>query len=118
MSHTQEEIKMPASSLYSAKVNAAEGFSAPVALADLPGWTVFKMEQTEVYVITHNLDLTNPEREMQVVATSMNPEARVVVNNMRKNSFTVSAWTQDLSPIQTDFMFIATCLHRASRPSI
>jgi len=98
---------MPKTTIFSAKVNAGDGFSSPVPLADLPGWTVYKSEQTEIYIITHNLNLSNPERELHVVATSMDPRAHVVIGGLTANSFTVSAWTSDLAAIATDFMFVA-----------
>lgn len=108
---------MQTSIFYSAKVNAGDGFESPAPLADLAGWTVFKQQQTEIYVITHNLNLSNPEREMHVVATSMSPQARVVVERVNENSFTVSAWTEHLGTIQTDFMFIAICETGNSQPT-
>ena len=98
---------MPTSQIYSAKVEAGDGFSAPAPLAGLPGWTVFKQNQTEIYVITHNLNLSTPELDMQVVATSMTPGVSVVVESVDANSFRVSAWTNELAAAETDFMFIA-----------
>ncbi|MBW0148956.1 hypothetical protein [Marinobacter arenosus] len=100
---------MSASAIYSAKVGAGEGFSSPAPLAGLAGWTVFKQQQTEIYEITHNLNLSNPESDMQVVATSMTPGVSVVVEAVNANSFRVSAWTSQLAPAETDFMFIAHC---------
>ncbi|MBW7472675.1 hypothetical protein QQF73_16455 [Marinobacter sp. M216] len=100
---------MPASEIYSAKVGAGEGFSGPAPLAGLPSWTVSKQQQTEIYEITHNLNLNNPELDMQVVATSMTPGVSVVVENVGANSFRVSAWTNQLAAAETDFMFIAYC---------
>ena len=95
---------MTTSIVYSAKVNAGDGFDAPVPLQGLPGWTVSKQSQTEIYLITHNLN-----KKMHVVATSMSPSSHVVVQSVSENSFTISAWRFDLMPTQTDFMFIATC---------
>ncbi|MBW4935857.1 hypothetical protein [Marinobacter sp. F4206] len=100
---------MPTSAIYSAKVEAGDGFAAPAALAGLPGWTVFKQQQTEIYEITHNLNLNDPALDMQVVATSMTPGVSVVVESVDANSFRVSAWTSQLAAAETDFMFIAHC---------
>ena len=93
--------------IYSAKINAGEGHSSPSQLADIPGWTVFKMHTTEVYEITHNLNLSDPERDLHIVATSMNSDATVVIGNLKSNSFIVNTWAPDTAPIQADFMFIA-----------
>lgn len=98
---------MPEKTLYSAKVNAGDGFDAPAPLADISGWTVSKMEQTEIYKITHNLGLAEPERDLHVVATSMSAEATVVVSSLDADSFTISAWGEQTTPAQTDFMFFA-----------
>lgn len=98
---------MPEKNLYSAKVNAGDGFDSPAPLADIPGWTVSKMGQTEIYKITHNLGLSVPERELHVVATSMSAEATVVVSSLDADSFTIAAWGDQTTPTQTDFMFFA-----------
>jgi hypothetical protein len=95
--------------IYSAKVNAAEGFDSPAPLADIPGWTVFKQQQTEMYIITHNLNLPDPERDLHVVATSMNSAARVAIEYVKSDSFKISAWVDNMAPVQTDFMFVAVC---------
>lgn len=98
---------MPNKTIYSAKVNAGDGFDALAPLTDISGWTVFKMGQTEIYQITHNLGLSDPERDMHVVATSMSAGVDVIVSSLAENSFTISAWGEETTPTQTDFMFIA-----------
>lgn len=100
---------MPKSAIYSARVEASDGFNAPAPLAGLPDWTVFKQQQTEIYLITHNLNLSDPELDMQVVATSMTPGVTVVVESIDANSFRVSSWTDQLAAAETAFMFIAHC---------
>lgn len=102
--------------IYSAKVNAGDGFDAPADLVDIPGWTVFKQLQTEIYLITHDLNLPDPPRDMHVVATSMTPGVQVVVERVEENSFTVSAWGESLVPVQTDFMFVAVCKRGGGKP--
>ncbi|SFM53630.1 hypothetical protein [Marinobacter zhejiangensis] len=108
---------MSSMTLYSAAIQANEGFDSPVPVEGLPGWTVFKQQQTEIYVITHNLNLSNPGLEMQVVATSMSPQVRVVVQHVDPNSFTVSSWHDNSIPAQTDFMFIATHKNAPTPPT-
>ncbi|BES69258.1 hypothetical protein RE428_02760 [Marinobacter nanhaiticus D15-8W] len=98
---------MPQKTLYSAKVNAGDGFDSPAPLADISGWTVSKMGQTEIYKITHNLGLSDPERDLHVVATSMSAGVDVIVSSLDENSFTCSAWGAETTPTQTDFMFVA-----------
>lgn len=99
---------MPQKTVVSAKIDAAQGADTPAPIADIPGWEVFKMEQTEVYEIRHNLGLSEPERDMHVTATSMTAGVAVVVSPLKENSFIVSAWGENQTPRQTDFMFIAT----------
>ena len=55
--------------IYSANIEENQGFNNPVPVADIEGWTVWKQQQTEIYVIKHNLGLTNPERQLHIVAT-------------------------------------------------
>ncbi|MBZ2168712.1 MULTISPECIES: hypothetical protein [Marinobacter] len=98
---------MSAVSLFSAKVNAGDGFDSPAPLADIPGWTVDKQSQTEIYVINHNLNLSSPDRDLHVVVTPMTPLCTAVVESLDANSFRVSTWTLGEAPTQTDFMFIA-----------
>lgn len=94
-------------SLFSAKINGGDGFDSPAPIVDLPGWTVFKQQQTEIYVITHNLGLCDPDRDMHVVVTPMSPHCIAIVESLDENSFRVSTWRTNEAPMQSDFMFIA-----------
>lgn len=94
-------------SLFSAKIDGGEGFDSPAPVVDLPGWTVFKQQQTEIYVITHNLNLSDPNRDMHVVVTPMTPHCNAIVESLDENSFRVSTWTTNEAPMQSDFMFLA-----------
>ncbi|WP_196159669.1 hypothetical protein [Reinekea sp. G2M2-21] len=95
--------------IFSAKLNAVDGFNEPVPVQGIPGWTVFKKRQSEIYEVTHNLGLSHPELEFQVVATPMSDNARVVVESVDENSFTLSTWSvKSGGAMQTDLMFIAS----------
>lgn len=93
---------------FSAVIDAGAGFSEPVPVAGLAGWTVYKQGQTEIYKITHNLGLTNPALQLHIVATPMTPDTVLSIGNLSANHFVVSAWgASEFVPKETDFMFVA-----------
>jgi hypothetical protein len=100
------------SKVYSGYIGAQQGFSAPAPFAGPPGWTVFKQQQTEIYVVQHNLALVRPEAQLHVTVTAHATFVLPVVS-VSSNSFTVSTWQlwagtpQAPAPIQSDFMFVA-----------
>jgi len=94
--------------IYSAKIEEGQGFSNPEPIADISGWSVWKQEQTEIYVIKHNLGLADPDRQLHIVATPMELDTILVVERVESNQFTISTWTaQNSSPKDSAFMFIA-----------
>ena len=98
----------PNPKIVSAKIESGDGFAAPVPIPDIEGWTVWKEHQTEIYKITHNLGLTDPERQMHVVATPMDFDTILVVQHIGSNDFIISAWGPGTTPKASAFMFIAT----------
>lgn len=94
--------------IFSAKIDAGQGYSAPAEIVNITGWTVYKSEQTEIYTITHNLGLSNPAGQMHIVATPMDINTQLIVQSVESNSFTISTWTSNsLDAKQSAFMFIA-----------
>jgi len=102
--------KCPA--IYSGHITAQQGFSAPTSFDGPAGWTVFKQNQTEIYIVTHNLGLANPEHDLHIVATPKEPYRSLFIA-AGPNSFTVQCWQmwagveQAPAPSATDFMFVA-----------
>ena len=94
--------------IYSAKINAQAGFDSPEPIPGLPGWTVWKQQQTEIYKIQHNLGLTSPETQLHIVATAMEINTILILQNITSNDFVISIWTpNNQAPKQSDFMFMA-----------
>jgi hypothetical protein len=85
------------------------GFENPEPIEGLPGWTVWKEAQTEVYIVTHNLGLTNPGSQVELVAIPVDPEVRLEVFDIGANSFQLVAW-KDVPggpvPHATDILFV------------
>lgn len=95
------------SRIFSANIAESEGFDTPAPIPSLPGWTVWKKGQTEIYVITHNLELSDPTRQMHIVATPKNYNAILSISSVDRNEFTVSTWNFNGATTQSAFMFIA-----------
>lgn len=57
--------------IFSGRVHAADGFDSPVPSQGPSGWTVYKEQQTEIYLITHNLGLTDPEGQLHITVTAI-----------------------------------------------
>lgn len=107
---------MTSQTIFSAKINKHDGMDTPKNIEEIPGWSVFKMEQTEVYEITHNLNLEFPEKELHVVATSMSQQIRVIVDHVDTNTFMLSTWKGLDIPASTDLMFVAV-LNTSNKPN-
>lgn len=105
------------SKVYSGYIRAQQGFDAPEPFDGPPGWTVFKQQQTEIYVVQHNLALSHPEAQLHITVTARNTFVLPVVS-VANNSFTVSTWQlwagtpQAPVPTQSDFMFVAVWYSR------
>src|SRR3954462_5646483 len=96
-----------ASVIYSGHVNANDGFNAPAPFNGPAGWTVSKSQQTEIYKITHNLNLTKPHRQLHVVITANTPGVLPSVGQTA-NDFTITMMLMpQQAPAQTDFDFVA-----------
>jgi hypothetical protein len=95
---------------FSGFVEANQGFNGPVAFDGPQGWTVNKMQQTEIYKIHHGLNLSNPNK-LRVVITTKKTFTIANVESTTANDFTVSVWTVGSAtggaPASSDFMFIA-----------
>lgn len=98
--------------IFSGNIRAQQGFDGPTAFDGPPGWTVDKQQQTELYIVTHNLQLPNPDEGLHVVVTTKTQFVIPIVS-VGKNSFTVTTWQlwagmpQAPAPAATDFMFMA-----------
>lgn len=95
-------------SFFSAHIGANQGIDNPAAIPDVQGWTVWKQSQTEIYIIKHDLGLTDPERQLHIVATPMDTETIIVVSSIESDQFTISTWAPGSIPKASAFMFIAT----------
>ena len=94
--------------IYSGYIEENEGFDSPSLFKGPPGWTVYKSEQTEIYEVTHNLELDNPENQLHVVVQTMKTFTISDVR-LKKNSFIISTWLcVHEAPVSTSLMFIAT----------
>ena len=71
-----------------------DGFKSPEPIPGLPGWTVYKSEQTEIYEVIHNLGLTNPNEQLHVFIHTFNPDTHSEIQSAG-NSFTISTWLND-----------------------
>ena len=93
--------------IYSGYIGENVGFSAPAPVTGSSGWTVFKMNQTEIYEVTHNLGLTHPKEQLHVVVQPM--KYKVIADiQVDENSFTISTWWSDSGgSTNSDLMFIA-----------
>ena len=91
------------SEIYSAVIGENDGFDQPAPINGLPGWTVYKEAQTEIYKITHNLGAI-----MNVVATPMKNNTVLAVGAVTANSFIVSSWNASAdAPRHSTFTFVA-----------
>ena len=95
------------SKIYSANIEENQGFDNPAPIVEIDGWTVWKHQQTEIYVITHNLGLANPERQLHIVATPMEKDTVLIIESIESNQFTVSTWNIHGASKDSSFMFIA-----------
>lgn len=81
--------------IYSANIGRNQGFDAPESIDGLNDWTVDKEGQTEIYNIHHNLGLSNPDRQLHIVATTRGLDGSAVellVAGNDSNSFTIITW--------------------------
>lgn len=94
--------------IYSGYIEENEGFVLPSLFKGPPGWTVYKSNQTEIYQVIHNLELSNPESQLHVVVQTIKHSTISAIDKLAKNDFTISTW---LSPheasVSTSLMFVA-----------
>ena len=111
--------------VFSGYIKSGEGFNAPVPFDGPPGWTVFKQSQTGVIVVTHNLNLTNPWKQLHITIAQVDPpgfghwpDSMVYINENSANHFRVMCNSTKLymdttgqmvygGEVQTGLMFIA-----------
>ena len=98
---------MPKAKIYSANIKKNQGFDNPEPIADIEGWSVWKQQQTEIYIIKHELGLDNPERQLHIVATPMESNTIIIVESIEADQFTVSTWHPNGVSKNSSFMFIA-----------
>jgi len=93
--------------IFSAKIEANQGRINPAQISEINGWTVWKMDQIELYIVKHNLGLTDPERQMHIVATPELPDTFLTITSVESNQFTVYTWGPNSALKDSAFMFIA-----------
>lgn len=98
--------------IYSARIERDQGTTTPPdqtpePIRDITGWAVWKHYQLEIYEIQHNLGLSEPEKQMHVVASPMENNTIVTVEEIESNGFTISTWSTAATPKASAFMFIA-----------
>ncbi len=95
-----------------------QGDNDPADIPEISGWKVLKPSGTiEFYKIIHNLGLTDPERQMHIVATPVaTPDIHntiLTIEHVGSNDFTISTGypmppgDNSLMEKQSAFMFIA-----------
>jgi len=99
--------------LYSGHINASDGFSAPVPFYGPPGWTVYKLQQTEIYRVIHNLHLTNPHKQLHVVVTTADFDVVPAVGHFADWFVVTTMKMPQLAAAQIDFDFVAVHYPRA-----
>ena len=104
-----------AKKIFSGRVNANDGFDSPASVHGPSGWSVDKHQQTEIYEITHNLNLKDPEEQLHITVTAMKSGVVINVEDVSANSFVVSTWIGQTVPTDSDFMFVAVCYGKKSR---
>jgi len=94
--------------IFSGHLNASDGMSAPVSFDGPSGWTVYKMQQTEVYQVRHNLNLSNPSAQFHVTVTGMTTWALPIVQSMSADTFNIVCRRSDNGgAMESDLMFVA-----------
>lgn len=93
--------------VYSGHVPQNAGFNVPASFPGPTGWTVFKMQQTEIYKITHNLHLKLPPNQLHVVVTPSKDAGITASVAHAADSFTVTLRLPNLGAVQSDFDFVA-----------
>ena len=93
--------------VFSGHVPEDAGFSSPAPFPGPPGWTVFKVNQTEIYRITHNLNLKLPSNQLHVVVTPAREGVIPAVTGATANSFTVTLRTTNMGAVASNFDFVA-----------
>lgn len=95
--------------IYSGYIFADQGRAAPVSFDGPAGWTVFKAQSTELYIVNHHLELAAGKR-LHIVATTTVPRVTISIDAMDAVHFTLSAIMADGSPIpigKVDVSFVA-----------
>ena len=93
--------------VYSAVIEESQGFDNPEPIDGLEGWTVWKQSQTEIYLIKHNLGMTNPSHQLHLIAKPMNPDIILKIESNNSNQFVISTWLPGDMPAMTALMFCA-----------
>jgi len=91
-------------SAYPAKLLTSYPSDTDVALQELPGWTARKSSGRGIYVVTHNLHVSNPDN---ISITGIPLEANITVNfaNIDADSFSVTAQKNGDETV-ANFMFV------------
>ena len=94
-----------------------QGENDPANIPEINGWKVLRQGNDEFYKIIHNLGLTDPERQMHIVAIPVaTPDTHntiLTIEHVGSNDFTISTGfpmppgDNSLMAKQSAFMFIA-----------
>lgn len=103
--------------IFSASIAVHQGDPDTVDIPEINGWKLSRPGMHEFYKITHNLGLTDPERQMHIVATPIaTPDIHntiLTIEHVGSNDFTISTGfpmppgDNSLMAKQSAFMFIA-----------
>lgn len=94
-------------SIFSAHIEENQGFDNPEDIIDIEGWTVWKQQQSEIYLIKHNLGLTDPKRQLHVVASPTEENTILTIINMESDQFIISTRGLNGESKNSAFMFTA-----------
>lgn len=89
---------------YPAKLLTFYPSDTDIAIPELPGWTARKSSGRGIYVVTHNLHVSNPNN---ISITGIPLESNITVNvaNVDSDSFSITA-QKDGDEFSANFMFV------------
>lgn len=99
--------------VYSARIEENQGFDAPEPIPEINGWSVFKQQNSETYIIQHNLGLSNPDRQLHIVAMPVGRpfgkfDRVLKLESNESNQFLITTWVwPELTTLTSAFTFIA-----------
>jgi hypothetical protein len=93
--------------VFEGHIEQNQGFDAPAPVAGLPGWTVNKQQQTEIFIVRHGLGLADPAR-LQITATADDARYQAIVERNEADEFMIRTYDPaNDAPAMTGFQFRA-----------